>query len=559
MEGNMRSLALILVLFIVNVQAQWSTDPSQNNPIVTTNSGNEYLQMTTDGVNGAYVASTGYGDSRNIFIQRIYENGTVQFTQFGLVICDAAGEQLSPIILNTGFGGAYIFWIDGRPGDGGLYGQRVDALGNSKWIGNGKLFSTGGRPSDVMNDGAGGVIVAMYRIMTNNDIYAIRVDSSGNNVWGIDGGVAVCTATGDQENPTMISDGYDNAIITWTDSRNGLSNRDIFAQKISYGGVTQWQLNGVAISTNTGNQIYPVLTSDGNGGAIIAWVEGYEVRAQRVDRNGNVKWVTDGITIAANGYGMFGYDNLHIISDDSGGAILTWADPRNGLVNADIFAQRIDSNGVGLWNQDSSIICNAPNTQAYPQLISEGNGNAIIAWRDNRNGNQSPADIYAQKINFAGKVQWQSNGIAVSSNIAAQDNSKIVSDGRGGAIITWLDYRNGSWRDIYGQHINSDGSLGNSTNVLNRDGVIKEFSLIQNYPNPFNPVTNIYFSLPKETFTTLKVYNILGREVETILNEKLEAGEHHVKWNAINYSSGLYYYRLISGDFIETKKMILLK
>jgi hypothetical protein len=83
--------------------------------------------------------------------------------------------------------------------------------------------------------------------------------------------------------------------------------------------------------------------------------------------------------------------------------------------------------------------------------------------------------------------------------------------------------------------------------------------LAQNYPNPFNPTTNITFNLPNSHHTTLKVYNILGKEVETLINEKLESGNHYVTWNAKNFPSGLYYYRLISGDFVETKKMVLVK
>ena len=86
-----------------------------------------------------------------------------------------------------------------------------------------------------------------------------------------------------------------------------------------------------------------------------------------------------------------------------------------------------------------------------------------------------------------------------------------------------------------------------------------EFALLQNYPNPFNPLTTIKFLLPSRKFVTLKVFDALGREVATLLNEDKNAGVFAIEWNAIELSSGFYFYRLQAGDFVETKKMLLMK
>jgi hypothetical protein len=86
-----------------------------------------------------------------------------------------------------------------------------------------------------------------------------------------------------------------------------------------------------------------------------------------------------------------------------------------------------------------------------------------------------------------------------------------------------------------------------------------EFALSQNYPNPFNPSTKIAFSVPTQGNVTLKVYNLLGQEVATLLNEVKSAGVHEVSFNGINLSSGVYFYTLSSGDFVSTKKMMLIK
>lgn len=85
------------------------------------------------------------------------------------------------------------------------------------------------------------------------------------------------------------------------------------------------------------------------------------------------------------------------------------------------------------------------------------------------------------------------------------------------------------------------------------------YSLNQNYPNPFNPSTKISYSLPQSQFATLKIYDAIGNEVVTLVNEKQNSGSYEVEFNANNLSSGIYFYSLKTDNFFETKKMILIK
>ena len=89
--------------------------------------------------------------------------------------------------------------------------------------------------------------------------------------------------------------------------------------------------------------------------------------------------------------------------------------------------------------------------------------------------------------------------------------------------------------------------------------VIQDFRLLQNYPNPFNPLTKIKYQIPQLSFVTLKVYDVLGREIGTLVNEEIPAGIYEVEFDATNLPSGIYFYQLKAGPFFETKKMILLK
>ncbi len=101
---------------------------------------------------------------------------------------------------------------------------------------------------------------------------------------------------------------------------------------------------------------------------------------------------------------------------------------------------------------------------------------------------------------------------------------------------------------------------GTFTGVEQVSGEIPlKFSLEQNYPNPFNPVTRIEFKIPKESFVKLRIYDLLGREIVSLINSEYEAGTYSIDFNAVNYPSGVYFYRFEAGDFVQTKRMVLIK
>jgi len=118
----------------------------------------------------------------------------------------------------------------------------------------------------------------------------------------------------------------------------------------------------------------------------------------------------------------------------------------------------------------------------------------------------------------------------------------------------------GTENELKGAVIN--GKVYGDTTVVGinePDNTIKEFSLSQNYPNPFNPSTKIKFAIPKSSFVNLKVYDVLGNEIATLVDEYKLAGKYEVEFNASALPSGVYFYQLKAGKYTATKKMILLK
>jgi len=176
------------------------------------------------------------------------------------------------------------------------------------------------------------------------------------------------------------------------------------------------------------------------------------------------------------------------------------------------------------------------------------------------------------------EVPLGTNAILYSIKFPNQFIGFIAAEGK-----VFKSYNSGSsWQEVFDQ--NNDSLLG--AYFLNPDigyiagkhgkiyktisgGVIginnisgevpKEFTLSQNYPNPFNPQTMIQFSVPKAAFVKLAVYDMLGREVSTLINQQVQAGKYEVSWNAAEFSSGIYLYKLTAGDFNMVKKMSLIK
>jgi hypothetical protein len=481
----------------------------------------------------------------------------------GTPLCTATGNQWLPMVTSDGFGGAIVTWYDGRSGSYDIYAQRVNASGAVQWTTDGLALcaATGDQVyPQIIPDGAGGAIVTWQDTSGANwDIHAQRVDASGAVRWVADG-VALCTATGDRRAPEIISDGAGGAIVTWYDGRSG--SYDIYAQRVDALGAVQWTTDGVALCTAPGDQSHPTLTSDSAGGAIVTWQDNRsssytDIYAQRVNASGSVQWTPNGVGLCTAAGNQL---DLTLVSDGASGAIVTWNDNRNGDLFdplTDIYAQRVSSLGAVLWATNGVAVCTVTGNQCYPMIISDDMGGAIVTWYDYRGAN---IDIYAQRVDAAGAAQWTANGVALCTAAAPQMQPQITSDGAGGAIVAWYDYRGGDHPDIYSVRVDANGFP--VLTAADAPGVPIE--LHQNYPNPFNPTTTVTYSVPEKCAVKLEIYDVSGKCVACLVDGQQEKGSHSVEWSGkdekgSSVASGIYVYRLAAGGRTISKKMVLLR
>jgi len=605
-------------------------------------SNQQHPVIVADGAGGAVIA---WEDERNgnedIYTQRIGALGQTAWTNNGVAVCTGTGLHLHPKIVSDGASGAIITWDDTRASSApDIYCARFDDQGKRAWTLNGVALCTATNiqsyPS-IASDGAGGAIVtwADHRLATVEvDIYARRINASGTALWTADG-VGVCTAGGSQDSPVIVADGAGGAVLAWSDRR--VSFNDIYAQRINSTGASYWTANGVALCTALGFQLAPVIASDGASGAIVAWEDersgSWDIYARRVNAAGTALWTNNGVALVTMPEEQVAPS---ITTDGSGGAIVAWEDARD-TTNRDIYARRVDSTGNLQWMIEGSRVCTWGGAQFVPVIVAGAAGDAIVAWEDLRTGTPQ---VYAQRMSAAGEWVNTPAGKDVGVNPSDENGNgsplwvtfaSITQEGltslviadvgpdlpgsftlgdskyydvattatSTGPVYICIQYDEASltvpeaslrmlhydtalippaWVDVTAD-LDTDANqicgwtdhlspfaigAGSVTGVPDGD-VPLAFTLHANVPNPFNPITTIAYDIPAGgADVDISVFDVSGRLVRQLVHEHRPAGVSSAQWKGDDdrgqrVASGVYFYRMRAGAFVDTKKMVLLK
>jgi len=260
--------------------------------------------------------------------------------------------------------------------------------------------------------------------------------------------------------------------------------------------------------------------------------------ALEIDGNGNI-WI--GITtIIYGGYGLtrfngtswdiFNTDNSDLPDND----VYSLAIDGNGdiWVGTDSGLAKFDGISWNIYNTDNSDL---PDNDVY-SLAIDGSGNV---WIGTLSGGLAKFD----------KTSWAAYNTS---------NSPLPHDY---VCSIAIDEHGNKWIGTCGglAVFNEDSVVSIDENNTILEYIPDDFLVYQNYPNPFNPITAIKFSLPKTEFISLKIYNLLGQEIATLVSEKLQVGSYNYFWDATGFTSGVYLYEIKAGDFVETRKMILIR
>ena len=384
-----------------------------------------------------------------------------------------------------------------------------------------KTFSLGhsiGRSVQQATDGGYIITGQTYNNRNDNsDVWLIKTDSDGNEEWN--------------QNFGGSNNDYGYSLQQTTDG--GYIILGTLLIKTDSDGNEEWEKNigGKSVQQTT------------DGGYIIIG-GATDIELLKTDTNGDTLWAKT-FGGSANDMG----ESVQQTTD--GGYIITGHTESYGNGQADVWLIKTDSLGQEEWNQTYGGVDTTEVGYSVQQTMDGGN---IITGSIESAG--IPYDVYLIKADSNGNEQWTKTygGSSPDEGFSVQQTTD------GGYIITGYSDSFGSLRVVWLIKIDSEGLVQNSSTFSSPTS----FNLSQNYPNPFNPITTLRYDLPETDLVNITKYDMLGREVKTLINQTQDAGYRSVIWDATNdygkpVSAGIYLYQIHAGEYISTKKIVLLK
>ena len=506
-------------------------------------------------------------DQRNgdydIYLQRY--NSLMQPLEPNFRVNDdtVSSYQIEPAIAVDGNGNSIIVWRDYRNEMwGDIYGQRYDA--------NGSALDTNFRVNDDVGwNGQGYPDIAMFKdghfIITWHDnrngswdIFAQHYNLNGQKIEG--NFMVNDVATKAQINPAIAAADDDSLfVIVWKDGRNYYYG-DIYAQRFNYNRQklgTNFRVNDV---TENQWQDFPDVAVKNDGSFIVTWEDA------RIDKRADIYaqcYDSVGDTVGRNfkvnddiGENAQWYPKIAISKE--GNFVITWQDFRQPT---HVYAQFYDSNrktiGANVKVNDESF-----NSGGYPDISSCQNENFVIAFVGRKWG--YIYDIFLQGYNKNGFPISENNFRITFDGDSPKQSYPCITTSSINILLAWEDNRvSGQGWDIFAKIVDWDWTKVKDKEIVNT-AIPEDSFLFQNYPNPFNSETIIRYQLPKTSKVTLRILNLLGQEVKTLIDESMEAGFHQASWNGVNNSgaivaSGIYLYYIEAGDFNQIRKFIIIR
>ncbi|HCY75790.1 MAG TPA: hypothetical protein DHV28_07695 [Ignavibacteriales bacterium] len=305
---------------------------------------------------------------------------------------------------------------------------------------------------------------------------------------------------------------------------------------------TNYGANWIALNSGlTNTSVYSVLVKDN-----IVFAGTFD-SGVFYSTNFGTNWIPSNLNNVS--VSVFGTDGINLFAGTGNGVYLStdngvnWEPKNNGLNNNAVQALAVNGSDLIAGSYGGGIFRSTNNGTSWSPADS-GLTNSFIQALLNV-GNDLIAGTYGGGVFHSDDngISWRTinDGLTISDIYSLTADNNYIYAGTG----------NNVWRR----------PLSEILTAINDPAVerVNRFYLEQNYPNPFNPSTKIQYAVSSNQLVTLKVYNVLGKEIATLVNEEKSAGNYEIEFNASHLSSGIYFYRLQTGDFVETRKMTLMK
>ncbi len=536
--------------------------------------------------------------NNDIFAYKISPNGDFVWGNDGLQLTDDVAFDASPKVEVTNSNNTIIAWSS----ENVTKIAKISPEGDLLFGGNEIILSEDDISiswPQILPVGDDDFILKYYRDSGQSwspirKLYAQRYDSDGNTIW---------------ENPTQIneaagisawtqilgmcSDGNQGFFITWHDDRDMNNISQVYLQHVLNDGSLGYAQDGIEVSTRPSRQRYisAISFNQENQKVSVFWretnidqnIDG--IYAQQFDLEGNPQWDANDVQICPFGGNMF---YLIGVQQSQNNIIVFYEESfPSSAINNMLKAKAINQDGEFVWSPEESTICSVESEKIHPNIGNLTQNQWVLAWEDRRN---ESTDIYAQNINISGELGNTVSPSGISGQITLNEGTANIQEAN--LVIAGTTYHPDEtgnysveldpetytvtcslegYEDFTQENVVVTAEEFTTLNiemqiiVPNNDPSVNTItSLIGNYPNPFNPKTQISFNLRTSGLVSIKIYDIKGQRVNTLINDVLSAGNHAIVWTGLDsnnrkVSSGIYFYRMKSGNYTSTKKMILLK
>ena len=510
---------------------------------------------------GAFVV--GWMDKRNlnydIYARIIRSDGSPQQGSDFTINDDSSGaNQTSPKIATKSDGGFMVVWKDFRNSNSDIYLKRFDSngqpLGDDFRVNDSSGYIHHSLPDIACNE-SGNFVVVWQDEREGLDIYAQLFDHLGD-LMGENFKVNADSGTDLHNSSSCDMSPSGDFVVVWAAKEENVQN--IYGRLFAPDG----QPKDTCFKINDDDQgvdhLCPKVSMDTSGNFIVAW----EDKRDNQNRIYLQRYNSDGVQIGSN-FPLYS-DNPDSAQSDPdldlnkiGEFVVVWIESEK------VLAQRYDSSATPIGT-NITVVDNPSSSPEDPQVKVTDNGYFVVAWTDHRG---EGSDIYFQTY-LNGSPQGQNQLVNTDTGQALQTSADI--DCWGNFLYSvWMDNRiAGHGFDIYFSTVNFKETAVQEEEE--RD-LPEKFALHQNYPNPFNPSTKIPFTVFGSQFTahspihtSLKIYNILGQKVRTLMDEERLPGIYQAIWDGKDdagedVTSGIYFYQLKVKDQIHTKKMLVLR
>jgi len=455
MRKLLQSVSILFLLAGI-ASAQWPTDPTANLPVCTAAGNQDHLQGMNNAQQGMLL---GWLDARTaptaLYAQRITKEGDFVWQTDGkFVASDVNAFSMMP----SSEGRTYVAWSQV-----GVYAQLLDENGDPMWPAPVSLFG-GSRMTDgpfVVSYGPLGVVIVAAQVQpTGTNFWAAKLDTNGNILW-----TSLQTEAGEADNIRVLNDLHGGAFVGYD-----LDHTDVKLNQVNSGGFWGYgDPRGILVTTSPCAPKYlNWILPSGDGSIYVTWsqrnagsgcqgpYDDLDIRAQKIDSLARA-WGDSGVAVCE----LPGDQTQSRIMVNSEAKIfVVWTDYGHGdpaATESDIYMQMLgDTLGNAILSPNGVPVCNAPGDQKNPAVLLDGVGGMIVTWQDYRNGTW---DIFAQRVDGTGTALWATNGVPISTASGDQTEPTLALVDNGSAICAWVDGRKGSETDIYAQRVYPDGSL----------------------------------------------------------------------------------------------------